>query len=459
MTIGLALVTILAAWVLLAFQVDPVPTWFYVFVWYPTLVLLDGIGSVARGATSYLRRPTRTLSLFMWSPVIWLLFEAINFRITNWYYVFLPHHPVERWIGILVSFATVVPALVLAERAFAAMGVGMSWRTRPIIAQPHHLRAATLLGLGTLALALLDPQRFFPLVWGAVWLITDPIVYRRQQAWSLLADIERGSWGRIARLMLGGAAIGILWEFYNGWARGKWIYTVPWLEQLKLFEMPPFGFLGFPFFALEAWALYHLLATHGLAVPADERGDERSGGHGPWGRLAAVAACAAAFSAATLLGMERWTISSTDPRLVDLPQATRAEIAAFQELGMETPFAIAAADTARLANALPDAPERVDSIVQTARLVTLRGIGTAYSLELRDRGVSSVCDLSRADPARLWRGLHPDDTVYPTSRPPTRPTAAEVRVWVRAAQRACRPASQASVSVSVGAHAPESVAR
>src|SRR5207245_9888968 len=60
--------------------------------------------------------------------------------------------------------------------------------------------------------------------------------------------------------MAAGLFAGVLWESFNAASRAKWIYTVPFLEQVKLFEMPPIGFLGFPFFALEVWSLYHVLA-------------------------------------------------------------------------------------------------------------------------------------------------------------------------------------------------------
>jgi hypothetical protein len=238
------------AWTLLLLQVEPVPTWFYVFVWYPTLTLADGVSSRIRGDPPLLSHPGLVASLFLWSPVVWLLFEAINFRIANWYYVFLPAPLAERWTGILLSFATVVPAVILAERMLHALGSGRRWRIRPIRTRSWELHAALLIGLASLALALARPQLFFPLVWGAVWLLADPYVARHRAEWSLLRDLEKGEVGRIVRLMLGGLAIGLLWESYNAWARGKWIYTVPWLEELKLFEMPPFGFLGFPFFAL-----------------------------------------------------------------------------------------------------------------------------------------------------------------------------------------------------------------
>src|SRR5204863_72797 len=88
----------------------------------------------------------------------------------------------------------------------------------------------------------------------------------------LFADIARGDWGRIARLMAAGLFAGVLWESFNAASRAKWIYTVPLLEHVKLFEMPPIGFLGFPFFALEVWSLYPLLAPrHSSRRPTPTR--------------------------------------------------------------------------------------------------------------------------------------------------------------------------------------------
>jgi hypothetical protein len=56
-------------------------------------------------------------------------------------------------------------------------------------------------------------------------------------------------------MLLAGAFCGFLWELWNFRAGAKWIYTVPHLGFLKVFEMPLLGFLGFPPFALECYAM------------------------------------------------------------------------------------------------------------------------------------------------------------------------------------------------------------
>src|SRR5256885_14185475 len=86
----------------------------YVVAWYPTLVILDQT-VVLLGGESLLARPSALTAMLWWSAMIWFLFEAINFRLEDWYYVFLPANRLGRWVGITVSLATVVPAVLLPE--------------------------------------------------------------------------------------------------------------------------------------------------------------------------------------------------------------------------------------------------------------------------------------------------------------------------------------------------------
>ena len=436
MRIFLAAATFALATVLRALDVAPFPTWYYVFAWYPTLIIIDTIAAARDGKPSLFGSPLRVISILGWSAVVWLIYEAINLRIANWYYVFLPPSLGWRWLGIMISFGTVVPAVVLAERFLDSIGVGADWRPHRVTVRPGHLQFAQLLGLMLLGLPLVWPALFYPLVWGAGILIADPQVYRLCKSNSLIADIEAGRWNRVGRLMLGGLAIGLWWEALNYGARGKWVYTVPFLEQIKLFEMPPLGFVGFPVFALSAWALYQMLCAWGVAVPIRGDGGGRRGTDGllAWGRTRVVAAviAAAGFSILTLSAMERRTISSTVPILSDLPEADAMVLEALATARVRSPFQLAKQDPTALASATELPMETALSLVQSARLATLRGIGTAHLGTLRRSGIPSVCALASANPDDVWQEAHPS-----SGQSTIRPTEAEVRVWIRAAVRAC----------------------
>jgi len=399
-----AVAALAAALVLLRLDVPPVPTWFYVFAWYPTLIILDAL--VARlGGTSLVARPRELGGMLWWSAVIWFLFEALNFRLQDWYYVLLPDHRAERWLGITLSLATVVPAVLLPARLLECLGVGRRLSARAVRVGPGDLRVSVALGCAALALTLVFPSVLHPLTWGAVWLIAEPLLYRRDPGRSLFGDVARGAWGRIVRLMAGGLFAGALWESFNHLARGKWIYTVPFLEDLKLFEMPPVGFLGFPFFALEVWSLYHLLARRP--------------------RLATVVP-SVAFAVLVLAGMDRWTVSSTTPRLADLPLVSAEARARLLNAGLTDVFHLAQLQPDEISRRAGLDHDGATGVREAARLSTLRGIGTRHAAALAEGGIRTVADLAATSPEAVWTIAH---------RGP-RPTLPEVRVWVRAARRA-----------------------
>lgn len=381
-----SLAALAAAFAFLALGVDPVPGYFYLFAWYPTIVLLDALAHRADGRPLALANRSAMLSVWLWSAPVWLVFEAANFRLDNWYYVFVPPDRVFRWAGMLLSFATVLPALFLAERLLDAWGVGRNWRTKAFSLTPAGLGLIFALGMVQLVLSLAWPRVFFPYIWGAFWLMCEPYVYRRRPDLSLFADLERGDWGRTGRVLIGGAIVGVLWETFNFWSRPMWIYTVPGLDNLKLYEMPVLGFIGFPFFALEAWAMYHALCAAGVAIPLGDRALPRRG------RTAVVALITIVLALAVMHRVDRYTISSYDPHL------------SAEEVANDP----------------------------AARLAALRGLGRVHAEHLGRIGIHDVCELAKRDAEGTWQALQ-----LMKDSDQVRPTPAEVRVWQQAAAREC----------------------
>lgn len=396
---------------------EPFATWYYPLAWYPTLLMLDAVAALRGGGRLFfVARPNAIPSMLAWSVPFWLFFELLNFRLENWYYVFVPDEPVARWAGIGLSFATVLPAIFLAERALG--GSENSSHAPPGRSlKPTQLYAIQLIGAAALLTPLVWPTRLFPLVWAGGLLLVDPWVYRRDPERSLLADLERRRPGRVLRLLVGGMMIGLLWELYNVSARGKWIYTVPGFEELKLFEMPLLGFFGFPVFALEGFAVYQALVVSGLAVP--DRGHAKP----PSRVMVALAAIVAiVFSALVLRGMEHHTIASMTPRLADFQGVSSS---ALEHAGYDI-FSLAEADAASVEAQTGLSVEDAGVWVDRAQLTVLRGIGSENAKRLEAVGVSTISQLAAVDPDRLVERLRQESgrPVYAT----------RVRVWVRAAR-------------------------
>jgi hypothetical protein len=166
-------------------------------------------------------------------------------------------------LAYLWSFATILPGLFETSEWIGAL-LDLDLARQQI--RPWRLGrwrlASVLVGLAFLAIPPLLPYRVSRFLFGAVWLgvilFLDPINHWLG-APSLMAEWEEGRLGRTLALLAGGAVCGLLWEFWNYWAGAKWIYAVPILEDIKLFEMPVLGFLGFPPFCLECYVMYQFV--------------------------------------------------------------------------------------------------------------------------------------------------------------------------------------------------------
>ncbi|MDP6054508.1 MAG: hypothetical protein QF879_19375 [Candidatus Latescibacteria bacterium] len=254
--IGLAI--ILIAEVLLFQGNEFVATFFTAIVWTGYILLMDGLVFRLKGASLILNRPKEFLLLIPSSIILWLIFEFYNFRLDNWVYVNLPESLTVRWIGYAWAFSTILPGLFETAEWVEATGVFSSWRTKPRPFYAMVLRQSIILGLCFCIIPVLMPDHVVRYLFGFVWvgyiLLFDPINYYTGQP-SLFRDLEEGTPGRLVSLFAAGLICGVLWEFWNYWAYAKWVYTVPIMQDFKVFEMPLVGYLGFPAFALECFAM------------------------------------------------------------------------------------------------------------------------------------------------------------------------------------------------------------
>jgi hypothetical protein len=256
----LGLAWMIAAETLMFLKIEPVHQWFTPIMWTGYILFADALVLRLRGE-SLLHDRTRELVMMAWLSVFfWLIFEIYNLRLANWVYVNVPLNPWLRDLGYLWSFATIFPGLFLtSEWLGALLRIDLGRRHIP----PRHFgpwwTASVVIGLAFLAIPPLLPYKISRFLFGFVWLgaifFLDPINHWLG-APSLIAEWEEGRLGRTLALLAGGAVCGVLWEFWNFWAGAKWVYAVPILGDIKLFEMPVLGFLGFPPFCIECYVLY-----------------------------------------------------------------------------------------------------------------------------------------------------------------------------------------------------------
>jgi hypothetical protein len=250
-------------------RIEPFWSWNTPIAWTGFILFADSTVFRARGESWIRSAPCEFFWLALASIPLWLVFEFYNRFIQNWHYVGLPENPFLRYFGYAWAFATIWPAIFegaeligvwrgapRAPKDEATVAVGDTYMFMRVDSPRTASRVSIGLGAAMLLPPFLWPSPLLaaPVFLGFIFLL-DPINLRLGGE-SLARDFHEGQFDRLKNLMLSGFLCGILWEFWNYWARSKWHYTVPILEHLKIFEMPVLGYFGFPAFALECFTMY-----------------------------------------------------------------------------------------------------------------------------------------------------------------------------------------------------------
>jgi hypothetical protein len=263
MLLGLGMIT--AATVGVLQRQEPFTTYFFLFVWAGYILFIDGWVYRSRGESLILSHPRRFLFFSFLSVPVWFVFEGLNFRLNNWSYWNLPSAMGARWAGYLLAFSTVIPGLMETADLLDTSGLfknsqGRPWGQGPSVRGSWVRGLFFGVGLVSLILPLVWPLFFFPLVWGAFFFLAEPL----NDKWggsSLLEDWREGKLRRSGILVVAGLLCGILWEGANAVSGARWTYSLPWAGSPKIFELPFWGYLGFPPFALAVFSLSALAVT------------------------------------------------------------------------------------------------------------------------------------------------------------------------------------------------------
>ncbi len=415
-------------------KVEPFYSWFYCFAWWSYILTIDAIVYRLKGNSLLMNRRKEFFLMIPWSVFIWLIFEAANLSLKNWYYINLPHSRVERWLGYFIAYATVLPGIFETTELLETLGLFKKVAVKKVVLSPKGHQV--LIGLGTFCLvfSLTFPQFCFPLIWVGFIFLLEPLLYRFGGR-SLLKDLEEGNPKKIYSLLVAGLICGILWEFWNFWAHSKWVYTVPFFDELKGFEMPFLGFLGFPPFAAQVYVMYNAISLFRFG-----RGWEESTHRLNPGRktrpftLALTSILIASFSILLFDAIDRKTVDSFETRLKDaywIESRYRHEL---PKVGVDTLDDLLRKtrlkkDRDELALRLHVSREELNHWIEKSALVGLKGLGVKNLLLLEGIGIHSVASLASEDPEEIYSRLK---EAFP--RQPV-PGKAKIKIWVREARK------------------------
>jgi hypothetical protein len=248
-----------------------VATWFTPLMWTGYILAADAIVAVRRGGSWLTSRRREVPLLVLLSVGVWLLFEAYNIHLKNWYYVNVPANAWVRGIAYFWSFATIMPGVFETADLMCTFLPARAIRSPSAATRSDRLAVSFALGLAMVVIPLAVPENIAPFLFGPVWigfiLLLEPVLELMGVSGSL-RDWRQGEWHTAVSLLLGGFICGLLWEAWNYQALqhsgAYWVYTIP--EALRVFsihygKMPLLGLLGFPPFALELHAFYLGLRT------------------------------------------------------------------------------------------------------------------------------------------------------------------------------------------------------
>jgi hypothetical protein len=347
-------------------KIEPFYYFFYITSWWSYIIFLDTILSLKYKRFFVLNRYLPLLIIT--SSGYWCLFELINIRLQNWFYINLPQEILYRYFGYVLGFGTVLPAIYVTREAI--QGVLGIVRVKSIHI-PHYSSYALMTGGIALILTVAIPEYYFALAWVFPFLLCDGISYLRGHN-SFMGDLQEGHMDLLISAILSGLICGFFWEFWNYWSLTKWVYSVPFFEKGKIFEMPLVGYVGFLVFSLGTIAFKNLL--DGISM----KGYRKS-----YVLIASIACSSIAFPL-----IDSYTVFSYTPKTKELAflQPDTADL--LREKKVHTSYEID-----------PQLLKKEER--QSLELLRLKGLGHMNLSLLEQAGIRNIEHLSRIDEGAL----------------------------------------------------------
>jgi len=244
--------------------------------WLAFIGVVNALTKWRSGRCLFDNHPARVIGLFLLSASFWWFFEYLNRFVQNWYYVGIRNFsPFQYFLYATLPFSTVLPAVISTSQLLATFPTLTAGLERFVQLRPREPRLIAAVGLLASSLGLAGlaiwPNYLFPLVWLApLGLVT--AFQALLGCPTMFATLRHGDWRRIVLLALAALICGFFWELWNYGSLAKWIYSVPFVNRFRIFEMPLVGYAGYLPFGLECGVIADIIPTAGeTALPATTR--------------------------------------------------------------------------------------------------------------------------------------------------------------------------------------------
>ena len=218
-------------------------------LWIGFILVVNAFTARRTGRCLLLSRTRPFLLLFPVSAGFWWSFEYLNRFVGNWRYVGgVEFGAVDYFLFATLPFSTVLPAVLSArELLLSCPRIDRAFREwKPLSPErPEAIGLAVLfLSCAGLFAVGIAPDVAFPLVWVAPPALLISLAALRGEPHTL-SGISSGDWRTAASSVLAALLCGVFWETWNFGSTAKWVYAIPYVDALHVFEMPLLGYAGY----------------------------------------------------------------------------------------------------------------------------------------------------------------------------------------------------------------------
>jgi len=255
-----------------------ITNWTLLPLFWGAIIFFDGIVYYRTGGKSIInQRPQTLVAIAVCSIGGWAYFEYLNFFVKeNWYYPRGDMISTEQFMiySLLGSSAllTIAFELYMLLESFPKLAVKYTQGPKLVVSKKIW-KIILFSSLLIMFLISIFPDELFFFIWLAPLLVFLSIL-ELLDIWTPFTPIQKsGNWSPFALMCLTYLIQGFFHEFWNYFSAshlpggeiitynpGFWMYSVPYVNVLHVFEMPLLGFFGYLPFGLYCWVAWILFA-------------------------------------------------------------------------------------------------------------------------------------------------------------------------------------------------------
>jgi hypothetical protein len=248
----------------------------YVPVFWSYVMIIDSIVYFrTNGHSLFAKHAKVLLPIGLSSGIGWGFFAFLNIFVDcNWFYPIGDHISKTAFMLYAIAGASsLVPCIFVTYYLFDSFPLFhriYSSGPKMRLNDPTKITFILLLCTGMFAVSYF-PYQLYPILWigpAAIFALTLELC----RIWTPFTPIARqGNWTPIALCALAGLVQGLIWEGTNFLSAshpefhtnvpGYWVYSIPYVDILHVFEMPLLGLFGYLPYGIMCWMFWILFAA------------------------------------------------------------------------------------------------------------------------------------------------------------------------------------------------------